>query len=66
MRPRKIAEAKGDAEAFRGVRASFHAEPELFQYRRRLEGLESGLGGRRMVIVDDRLERDGAKLWLTE
>jgi len=61
-----IAGAKGDAEAFRGVRTSFAAEPGLFQYRRRLEALEGALLGRRTVIVDDRLERDGAELWLTD
>ena len=48
------------------MRASLAAEPELFQYRRRLEALESGLAGRRMLILDDRLERDGATLWMTE
>jgi regulator of protease activity HflC (stomatin/prohibitin superfamily) len=43
-----IAGAHGDAEEFRGARASLAAEPELFQYRRRLEALESGLTGRRI------------------
>ena len=61
-----IAAAKGEAESFRGIRASFAAEPELFQYRRRLEVLEGALAGRRTVVVDDRLERNGAELWLTD
>jgi len=61
-----IATAKGEAEAFRGARASLAADPALFQYRRRLEALEAGLSGRRIVILDDRLERDGATLWWTE
>ena len=61
-----IAGARGGAEEFRGMRASLAVEPELFQYRRRLEALESGLAGRRMLILDDRLERDGATLWMTE
>lgn len=61
-----IAAAKGEAESFRGIRASFAAEPELFQYRRRLEVLEGALSGRRTVVVDDRLERNGAELWLTD
>jgi regulator of protease activity HflC (stomatin/prohibitin superfamily) len=63
---RKIAEAKGAAEAFRGVRTSFAAEPALYQYRRRLEALEGALHGSRTVIVDDRLERDGGTLWLSK
>jgi regulator of protease activity HflC (stomatin/prohibitin superfamily) len=62
----KLAAAHGDAAAFLGVRASYEAEPQLYQYRRRLETLEANLPGRRMVIVDDRLERDGASLWLNE
>jgi regulator of protease activity HflC (stomatin/prohibitin superfamily) len=61
-----VATAKGATEGFRGIRTAYAAEPELFQYRRRLEALESALHGRRMVIVDDRLERDGATLWLTK
>jgi len=61
-----IASAKGAAAAFFGLRASFGAEPELFQYRRRLETLENALAGRQTVIVDDRLERTGATLWLTK
>jgi regulator of protease activity HflC (stomatin/prohibitin superfamily) len=61
-----LAAAKGESAAFRGVRASLAAEPDLFHFRRRLQALETGLAGRRTVIVDDRLERDGATLWLTE
>lgn len=61
-----IATAKGASEAFRGIRASFAAEPKLFQYRRRLEALEDALQGRRLMILDDRLERDGATLWVAK
>ncbi len=61
-----VATARGAAQVFSGIRASFAAEPKLFQYRRRLEALEGALQGRQLTILDDRLERDGAKLWLVK
>jgi regulator of protease activity HflC (stomatin/prohibitin superfamily) len=61
-----VATARGAALSFQGVRASFQAEPGLFQFRRRLEAWEAGLAGKKTVILDDRIERDGGGLWLTE
>lgn len=58
--------AAGKAWAFRALEAEFHAAPADYLFRRRLETLEQALQGRRAVILDSRIQKDGGELWLTK
>jgi len=60
----RLAEARGQAIQFRTVEESYRASPELFRLRLRHEGLEKALKLKRVFILDDRIEGDGAKLWI--
>jgi len=59
-----LGKAAGEAWGFRALESQYHAAPEEFFFRRRLETLENNLGGRRFVVVDSRFQRDGGELWL--
>lgn len=58
------AKAAGEAASFKVLEAQRAAAPADYGFRRRLEGLESALSGRRFTIVDSRLQRDGGELWI--
>ncbi|HEX4047892.1 MAG TPA: protease modulator HflK, partial [Elusimicrobiota bacterium] len=60
------AQAAGAAWSFRTLEAQYHAAPQEYLFRRRLETLEKGLAGRRFTVVDYRFARDGGELWLTQ
>ncbi len=62
----RLSTAKGDAAAFRALVEAFELSPDLFTFRRRLEVLEQQLSGRRFVLIDDRIERDGGAIWLLD
>jgi len=61
----RIAVARGEATGFKLLAAEFSNEPFLFRFRRRIEALELGLGGKRLYIVNEEfLASDGeAGLW---
>ncbi len=59
-----LAKAAGEAWAFRTVESQYPAAPAEYNFRRRLEKQEQGLGGRHFVIVDSRFERDGGLVWV--
>jgi regulator of protease activity HflC (stomatin/prohibitin superfamily) len=61
-----IARANGEAWSFRTLEAEYNSAPVEFRFRRRLETLESGLGGHGYTIVDARIQRDGGELWLMQ
>ena len=61
-----LARAAGEAWSFRTLESQYRAAPEEYLFRRRLETLEKGLGGRRFTVVDSRFQRDGGELWLTQ
>ena len=61
-----LAKAAGQAWAFRALQSQFRAAPEEFFFRRRLETLESGLAGKKYIVVDSRFQRDGGELWLRQ
>lgn len=61
-----LAKAAGEAWAFRTLQSQFHASPEEYFFRRRLETLESGLAGKKYIVVDSRFQRDGGELWLRQ
>jgi len=62
----RLAEARGEAIAFRTLEAQYRASPSLYRFRSRLESLEEALKDRRFTVLDDRIERDGGALWLVE
>jgi regulator of protease activity HflC (stomatin/prohibitin superfamily) len=59
-----LARAAGEAWSFRALESEFRAEPSEYRFRRRLETLERGLGGRHFTVLDARIQRDGGELWL--
>jgi regulator of protease activity HflC (stomatin/prohibitin superfamily) len=59
-----LATAAGRAWSFRTLEAQFRAAPGEYFFRRRLETLERGLAGKRFIVVDSRIQRDGGELWL--
>ena len=61
-----LARSAGEAWSFRTLESQYHAAPEEYFFRRRLETLEKGLTGRRFTVVDCRFQRDGGELWLMQ
>jgi regulator of protease activity HflC (stomatin/prohibitin superfamily) len=59
-----LGRAAGEAWSFRTLESQYHAAREEYLFRRRLEALEKGLGGRGFTVVDSRIQRDGGELWL--
>jgi membrane protease subunit HflK len=60
-----LGQAAGKAWSFRALASEYRAEPSEYRFRRRLETLENGLGGRHFTVLDARIQRDGGELWLT-
>jgi regulator of protease activity HflC (stomatin/prohibitin superfamily) len=61
-----LAKAAGQAWSFRTLEAQYRAAPQEYFFRRRLETLEKSLSGHSFTVVDTRIQRDGAELWLTQ
>lgn len=61
-----LARGAGEAWSFRTLESQYHASPEEYFFRRRLEMLEKNLAGRGFVVVDSRIQRDGGDLWLMQ
>jgi membrane protease subunit HflK len=59
-----LARAAGEAWSFRTLETQYHAAPEDYLFRRRLETLENGLAGHAFTVVDARFMRDGGELWM--
>jgi membrane protease subunit HflK len=59
-----LGKAAGEAWSFRALESEYRAAPQEYRFRRRLETLESGLGGRHFTVLDARVQRDGGELWL--
>ena len=62
----RISNARGEAEAFRGLYEIVHSDRRLYLFQRRLDVLKNNLKGRRMTIVDHTLEQEGATLWIED
>ena len=61
-----LALSAGQAWSFRTLESQYHAAPEEYFFRRRLEALEKDLTGRNFTVVDSRIQRDGGDLWLMQ
>ena len=61
---RNLARARGEASSFEGHLESYRDEPELYRFRRTLEAQETFLAEQPFVVLDHRLERDGATVIL--
>ncbi|HCH64755.1 MAG: hypothetical protein CL927_04015 [Deltaproteobacteria bacterium] len=61
---KRRAESVGEAEAFLGLRAQVRTAEANYRFRRRMDAMAANLGNRRVVVIDHRLERDGASIWL--
>ena len=62
----RTALAVGEAEAFDGLHQKVRKNEELYLFRRRQEALEKNIQGRDLLIIDHRLEKQGAQLWIKE
>ncbi len=62
---RRTALARGESEAFRAQAEASRAAPDLFRFRRLLEAREKQLRGRPFVVLDKRLEEQGAVIRAT-
>jgi membrane protease subunit HflK len=60
-----MATAIGESWSFNALRAQYAAAPADYFFRRRLETLENALPARGFTVVDARIPRDGAELWMT-
>ena len=60
----RLAGARGEAVQFKTLEESYKLSPKMFRTRKKLEGLEEALKLKRVFIIDDRLEKDGARMWL--
>jgi regulator of protease activity HflC (stomatin/prohibitin superfamily) len=61
-----LARGAGEAWSFRTLEPQYHASPEEYFFRRRLEALEKNLAGHSFTVVDSRIQRDGGDLWLMQ
>jgi regulator of protease activity HflC (stomatin/prohibitin superfamily) len=62
----RTSEAIGEAKSFDSLRQTVRQDEQLYMFRRRQEALEKNLQGRDLVIIDHRLEKQGAQLWIQE
>ena len=63
---KRLARARGEADAFDQVASSVATAPDLYAFRRRLEVLEGQLSARPLNVIDDRITNTGGALWLLD
>ena len=59
-----LASASGESMAFEALRQTVRSEESLYRFRRRQENLQQSIKGRNIVVLDHRLESQGATLWI--
>ena len=59
-----LASATGEAISFEALRQTVRTEEALYRFRKRQENLQQSIAGRNIVILDHRLESQGATLWI--
>ena len=59
-----LASANGEAISFDALRQTVRSQESLYRFRRRQENLQQSIKGRNIVVLDHRLESQGATLWI--
>ncbi len=59
-----VATATGEAVSFEALRQTVRSQESLYRFRRRQENLQQSIKGRNIVVLDHRLESQGATLWI--
>ena len=59
-----LASATGEAMSFEALRQTVRSQESLYRFRRRQENLQQSIKGRNIVVLDHRLESQGATLWI--
>ncbi len=59
-----LATAYGEALSFEALRQTVRTQESLYRFRKRQENLQRSITGRPLVILDHRLESQGATLWI--
>ena len=59
-----LASANGESMAFEALRQTVRSQESLYRFRRRQENLQQSIKGRNIVVLDHRLESQGATLWI--
>ena len=59
-----IASAKGEAASFEGLRQTVRQAQDLYRFRIRQDNLQKTISGKSVIILDHRLEQQGATLWI--
>ena len=59
-----LASATGEAMSFEALRQTVRSQESLYRFRRRQENLQQSIKGRSIIILDHRLESQGATLWI--
>ena len=59
-----LASATGESLSFESLRQTVRSQESLYRFRRRQENLQQSIKGRSIVILDHRLESQGATLWI--
>ena len=59
-----LASATGEAISFEALRQTVRTAESLYRFRKRQENLQQSIAGRNIVILDHRLESQGATLWI--
>lgn len=59
-----LASATGEAISFEALRQTVRTEEALYRFRKRQENLQQSIAGRNIVVLDHRLESQGATLWI--
>ena len=60
----RLATARGEAEAFQALLASYLASPQAFRLVRYLEAMETQLSDKKLNVLDHTIEEAGASIWL--
>lgn len=60
----QLAAAKGEAVGFEALRQTVRGAQDLYRFRVRQDNLEKSIAGRSLIVLDHRLEEQGAALWI--
>ncbi len=59
-----LASARGESASFEGLRQTVRQAQDLYRFRVRQDNLQKIITGKSVIILDHRLEQEGATLWI--